>query len=127
MLSAMIMMVAVIPFAPFRFPFLAFVAWSIGWHFIERRFLYKLILIYSMIFTMIMFPLDLAVLQTIDSVLITPFVQGRYPMILTWFFWILFFASSVGVQWILTVFWAYIIERYTGKWMDRIPMGALPK
>lgn len=80
-----------------------------------------------MIFTMIMFPLDLAVLKTIDSVLITPFIQGKYPMVLTWFFWGLFFGVSIGVQWILTVFWAYIIERYTGKWMDRIPMGALPK
>lgn len=80
-----------------------------------------------MIFTMIMFPVELVVLETIDSTLITPFIQGTYPMILTWIFWAIYFGASVGVQWILTVFWAYIIERHTGKWMNRIPIGALPK
>ena len=122
-LGSLITMVAIIPVAPLKIPFLAWITWSIGWHFLDRKLLYKFIFVYSAIFTLIMFPIELVILESIDSILITPFIVGSYPMILTWFFWIVFFATSIAVQWILTIFWAYIIERYTGKWMNRLPFN----
>ena len=115
------MMVALIPFAPFKVPFFALIAWSVGYEYFERRFLYKLLFVYSLIFTFIMFPFSLTVLEGIESILITPFIQGQYPMILGWFFWIIFFTTSIATQWIITAFGSYIVWQFTGKWFRRLP------
>ena len=120
-LASFLMLVSVAPIPVLRIPIFAILAWSIGFEYIDRRFLYKLLFIYSTIFVLIGFPLKLAILETIDSILITPFVVGNYPMILTWMLWALFFGVSILTQFIIMAFGSYIIWHFTGKWTRRLP------
>ena len=115
------MLISVAPIPIIRMPIIAILTWSIGWEYIDRRFLYKLMFIYSTIFVLLGFPLKLAILETLDSVLITPFVVGNYPMILTWGLWVLFFGVSILTQFFIISFFSYIIWHFTGKWVRRLP------
>mgnify|MGYP003661961227 FL=1 len=120
-LSSFLMLVSVAPIPFFRIPIFAILVWSIGFEYIDRRFLYKLMFIYATIFVLIGFPLELAILETIDSVLITPFVVGNYPMILTWGLWALFFGVSILTQFVIIAFCSYVVWSFTGKWTRRLP------
>lgn len=120
-LGSLLMLISLMPVPFFRVPFFSFFAWSVGFEFFERRFLYKLIFIYSVIFVLIMFPFELAVLEGIDSVLLMPFIQGTYPMILTWLFWFVFFSVSILTQFVFTAFCSYITWQFAGKWLRRLP------
>ena len=115
------MLISVAPIPIIRMPIIAILTWSIGWEYIDRHFLYKLMFIYSTIFVLLGFPLKLAILETLDSVLITPFVVGNYPMILTWGLWVLFFGVSILTQFFIISFFSYIIWHFTGKWVRRLP------
>ena len=115
------MLISVAPIPIIRMPIIAILTWSIGWEYIDRRFLYKLMFIYSTIFVLLGFPLKLAILETLDSVLITPFVVGNYPMILTWGLWVLFFGVSILTQFFIISFFSYIVWHFTGKWVRRLP------
>ena len=115
------MLISIAPIPIIRMPIIAILTWSIGWEYIDRRFLYKLMFIYSTIFVLLGFPLKLAILETLDSVLITPFVVGNYPMILTWGLWVLFFGVSILTQFFIISFFSYIIWHFTGKWVRRLP------
>ena len=115
------MLISVAPIPIIRMPIIAILTWSIGWEYIDRNFLYKLMFIYSTIFVLLGFPLKLAILETLDSVLITHFVVGNYPMILTWGLWVLFFGVSILTQFFIISFFSYIIWHFTGKWVRRLP------
>ena len=115
------MLISVVPIPIIRMPFVAILVWSIGFEYIDRRFLYKLMFIYATIFVLVQFPLELAILETLDSVLITPFVVGSYPMILTWGLWARFFGVSILTQFVTIAFGSYVIWHFTGKWMRRLP------
>ena len=119
--ASFLMLISVAPIPIIRMPIIAILTWSIGWEYIDRRFLYKLMFIYSTIFVLLGFPLKLAILETLDSVLITPFVVGNYPMILTWGLWVLFFGVSILTQFFIISFFSYIIWHFTGKWVRRLP------
>lgn len=115
------MLISIAPIPIIRMPIFAILAWSLGWEYLTRRFLYKLIFIYSIIFVLLGFPVELAILETIDSVLIQPLVIGNYPMILTWGLWIVFFSMSVLTQFAIMTFFSYIVWHFTGKWVSRLP------
>ena len=115
------MLISVAPIPIIRMPIIAILTWSIGWEYIDRRFLYKLMFIYSTIFVLLGFPLNLPFLETLDSVLITRFVVGNYPMILTWGLWVLFFGVSILTQFFIISFFSYIVWHFTGKWVRRLP------
>jgi len=115
------MLISVVPIPIIRMPFVAILVWSIGFEYIDRRFLYKLMFIYATIFVLVQFPLELAILETLDSVLITPFVVGSYPMILTWGLWALFFGVSILTQFGIMLFSSYIVWHFTGRWTRRLP------
>ena len=120
-LSSFLMIVSVAPIPIIRIPIFAILVWSIGFEYIERRFLYKLMFIYATIFVLIGFPLKLAILETIDSILITPFIVGQYPVILTWGLWIIFFGVSILTQFSIIAFFSYVVWSFTGKWTRRLP------
>ena len=115
------MLISIAPIPIIRMPIFAILAWSLGWEYLTRRFLYKLIFIYSTIFVLLGFPLKLAILETIDSVLIQPLVIGNYPMILTWGLWIMFFGVSILTQFTIMSFCSYIVWHLSGKWVRRLP------
>ena len=115
------MLVSIAPIPIIRMPIFAILSWSLGWEYLDRRFLYKLMFIYSTIFVLVGFPLELAILETIDSILIAPFIVGQYPMILTWGLWILFFSMSIFTQFAIMTFSSYIVWHFTGKWVRRLP------
>ena len=119
--ASFLMLISIAPIPIIRMPIFAILAWSLGWEYLNRRFLYKLIFIYSTIFVLLGFPLKLAILETIDSILITPFVVGNYPMILTWGLWIMFFGVSILTQFAIMSFCSYIVWHLTGKWVRRLP------
>ena len=115
------MLVSIAPIPIIRMPIFAILSWSLGWEYLDRRFLYKLMFIYSTIFVLVGFPLELAILETIDSILIAPFIVGQYPMILTWALWALFFGVSILTQFIIIAFCSYVVWFFTGKWTKRLP------
>jgi hypothetical protein len=119
--ASFLMLVSIAPIPIIRMPIVAILAWSLGWEYLNRRFLYKLMFIYATIFVLVGFPLELAILETIDSVLIEPLVIGNYPMILTWMLWILFFSMSIFTQFLIMTFCSYIVWHLTGKWVRRLP------
>ena len=119
--ASFLMLISIAPIPVIRMPIFAILSWSLGWEYLTRRFLYKLIFIYSTIFVLTQFPLQLAILETIDSILITPFVMGQYPMILSWLFWILFFSISILTQFAIMTFSSYIVWHFTGTWVRRLP------
>ena len=115
------MLISIAPIPIIRMPIFAILSWSLGWEYLDRRFFYKLIFIYSTIYVLTQFPLQLGILETLDSVLITPFVTGQYPMILTWALWALFFGISILTQFGIMTFCSYIVWHFTGKWVRRLP------
>ena len=115
------MLVSLAPIPIIRMPIFAILSWSLGWEYLDRRFLYKLMFIYSTIFVLVGFPLELAILETIDSILIAPFIVGQYPMILTWALWALFFGVSILTEFIIIAFCSYVVWFFTGKWTKRLP------
>ena len=120
-LSSFLMFVSLAPIPIIRLPFFAMIVWSIGYEYLDRRFLYKLMFIYSTIFVLVAFPLELGILEVIDSTLIMPLVMGNYPMIITWGLWALFFGMSILTQFLIIAFCSYIIWHFTGKWTRRLP------
>ena len=106
---------------PFRVPIFGIFLFSFAWSLWNNRTVYKLIMIHSVLWVLMSYPIYVAIFEGMDSIFIENLIAGSYSMSLTFLFYGVFFSGLIFTQFIIIAYFSKLTQRYTKKYVTHIP------
>ena len=106
---------------PFRVPIFGIFLFSFAWSLWNSRTVYKLILIHSVLWVLMSYPIYVGIFESMNSVFIKNLIAGSYSMSLTFLFYSIFFGGLIFTQFIIIAYFSKLTQRYTKKYVSHIP------
>ena len=107
--------------SPFRIPIFAFFLFSFAWTLWDSRTVYKLILIHSVLWVLMSWPIYVVIFESMNSVFIQNLIIGNYSMSLTFLFYSVFFGGLIFTQFVIVAWFSKILSRWTKKYINHLP------
>jgi hypothetical protein len=106
---------------PFRVPIFGIFLFSFAWSLWDNKTVYKLIIIHSVIWVLMSYPIYVAIFESMNSIFIENLIAGSYSMALTFLFYSVFFGGLIFTQFIIIAYFSKLTQRYTKKYVTHIP------
>jgi hypothetical protein len=106
---------------PFRVPIFAFFLFSFAWTLWDSRTVYKLILLHSVLWILMSWPIYIVIFESVNSVFIENLIAGSYSMSLTFLFYGVFFSGLIFTQFIIVAYFSKLLQRWTKKYIMYLP------
>ena len=106
---------------PFRVPIFGIFLFSFAWSLWNSRTVYKLIMIHSVLWVLMSYPIYVGIFESMNSIFIENLISGSYSMSLTFLFYSVFFCGLIFTQFIIIAYFSKLPQRYTKKYVKNIP------
>ena len=106
---------------PFRVPIFGIFLFSFAWSLWNSRTVYKLIMIHSVLWVLMSYPIYVCIFESMNSIFIENLISGSYSMSLTFLFYSVFFGGLIFTQFIIIAYFSKLTQRYTKKYVKNIP------
>ena len=107
--------------SPFRVPIFGIFLFSFAWSLWNNKTVYKLIMIHSVLWVLMSYPIYVAIFESMNSIFIQNLIAGSYSMSLTFLFYSVFFAGLIATQFVIVAYFSKLLQRYTKKYVIHIP------
>ena len=107
--------------SPFRVPIFGIFLFSFAWSLWNNKTVYKLIMIHSVLWVLMSYPIYVAIFESMNSIFIQSLIAGSYSMSLTFLFYSVFFAGLIATQFVIVAYFSKLLQRYTKKYVIHIP------
>jgi hypothetical protein len=107
--------------SPFRVPIFGIFLFSFAWSLWNKKSVYKLIMLHSVLWVLMSYPIYIAIFESMNSIFIENLIAGRYSMSLTFLFYSVFFSGLIFTQFIIIVYFSKLLSRWTKRYVKNIP------
>jgi len=107
--------------SPFRIPIFGIFLFSFAWSLWNNKTVYKLIMIHSVLWVLMSYPIYVAIFESMNSIFIQNLIAGSYSMSLTFLFYSVFFGGLIFTQFIIIAWFSKLMQRWTKQYVKHIP------